>query len=276
MLIPESIGGVEPKELETKWVGNRLHVSPIEEVLKGSYEEQKENFYYTKFMKYPLKGGYRSILDLCRREVDIKFNKEVIKIDPINKQVKFKDNTAQSYDRLISSLPLPEIIAMLDNVPKDIIEAVNNLHWTSGYQISLGFNRPDVAKHLWFYIYDEDIPPARVYSPNLKSSDNVPNGCSSLQAEVFWDCKTEKPNKEVIFNKTIESLKKLCGFKDSDVVLKDIRYEKYSNVSFTHSIYESRAKIRDYLDSLGIQTIGRFGEWDYLWSHQAFMSGMNV
>ena len=159
---------------------------------------------------------------------------------------------------------------MLDNVPKDIIEAVNNLHWTSGYQISLGFNRPDVAKHLWFYIYDEDIPPARVYSPKLKSSDNFPNGCSSLQAEVFWDCKTEKPIKEVIFNKTIESLKKLCGFKDSDVVLKDIRYEKYSNVSFTHSIYESRAKIRDYLDSLGIQTIGRFGEWDYLWSHQAY------
>lgn len=45
---------------------------------------------------------------------------------------------------------------------------------TSGYMVSLGFNRADVAKHLWFYIYDEDIPPSRVYSPSLKSPDNAP------------------------------------------------------------------------------------------------------
>ena len=36
------------------------------------------------------------------------------------------------------------------------------------------------------YIYDEDIPPARVYSPSLKSADNAPAGCSSLQAEIFF------------------------------------------------------------------------------------------
>lgn len=27
---------------------------------------------------------------------------------------------------------------------------------------------------------------------------------------------------------------------------------------------------------LGIETIGRFGKWDYLWSHQAFETGINL
>ena len=37
--------GVEAKQLETKWVGNRLHVSPLPEVLRGAFAEQQENFY---------------------------------------------------------------------------------------------------------------------------------------------------------------------------------------------------------------------------------------
>jgi len=30
------------------------------------------------------------------------------------------------------------------------------------------------------------------------------------------------------------------------------------------------------LDQIGIISAGRFGEWDYLWSNQAFMSGMKA
>ena len=34
--------------------------------------------------------------------------------------------------------------------------------------------------------------------------------------------------------------------------------------------------VRDYLFSLGIETIGRFGKWGYLWSDQSLMSGLKV
>ena len=78
--------GVDPSELETKWVGRRLHVSPLGEVLFGSYKEQAENFYYTKCMKYPKKGGFRSILNKCREGLDIRFNKEVVEINTEQKE----------------------------------------------------------------------------------------------------------------------------------------------------------------------------------------------
>lgn len=268
--------GVEAKQLETKWVGNRLHVSPLPEVLRGAFAEQQENFYYTKFMNYPKKGGFRSIMNECRKGLDIRLNKKAVRIDTAAKQVEFADGTVEKYDNLISSLPLPEIIKMISDVPENVQNAAKQLRWTCGYQVSLGFNRPDVAKYLWFYIYDEDVPPARVYSPNLKSPDNAPDGCSSLQAEIFFANGVKVVDKNIILQKTVEKLKEICQFNDSDVVVKDIRFEPYANIIFTPEIYESRKVVREWLQARGIKTIGRFGEWDYLWSHQAFESGMKV
>lgn len=268
--------GVEAKQLETKWFGNRLHVSPLPEVLRGAFAEQQENFYYTKFMNYPKKGGFRSIMNECRKGLDIRLNKKAVRIDTAAKQVEFADGTVENYDNLISSLPLPEIIKMISDVPENVQNAAKQLRWTCGYQVSLGFNRPDVAKYLWFYIYDEDVPPARVYSPNLKSPDNAPEGCSSLQAEIFFANGTKVVDKNIILQKTVEKLKEICQFNDSDVVVKDIRFEPYANIIFTPEIYESRKVVREWLQAQGIKTIGRFGEWDYLWSHQAFESGMKV
>lgn len=268
--------GVEAKQLETKWVGNRLHVSPLPEVLRGAFAEQQENFYYTKFMNYPKKGGFRSIMNECRKGLDMRLNKKAVRIDTAAKQVEFADGTVENYDNLISSLPLPEIIKMISDVPENVQNAAKQLRWTCGYQVSLGFNRPDVAKYLWFYIYDENVPPARVYSPNLKSPDNAPEGCSSLQAEIFFANGANIPDKDKILQQTVSKLKEICRFADDDVVVKDIRFEPYANIIFTPEIYESRKVVREWLQARGIKTIGRFGEWDYLWSHQAFESGMKV
>lgn len=265
--------GVEARELETKWVGVRMYTPVIEQVLAGSYETQEECFYFAKKMLYPKKGGFRSILNVCREGLDIRFGKKAVKINPQVKQVYFADGTSASYARLISTLPLPEIVRMLPDVPAEVKAAAKALHWTCGYQVSLGFKRSDIAKYLWFYIYDEDIPPARVYSPNLKSPDNVPEGCSSLQAEVFFDCKTPVPPAQEILTKTVEKLQSMGLFKPEDILVQDIRFEPYANVTFVPDIYKNREIILNYLKLLQIESIGRFGKWDYYWTHQAFASG---
>ena len=268
--------GVDPKDLETKWVGKRMHSPNFAEVLKGAFETQEKNFYYTKFMKYPKYGGFRSILDKCCEKIDIQLNKEIIKINTNECTVTFSDGSKKRYERLISSVPLPEIVKIIDNCPEYVKTAASNLMYTSGYMVSLGFNKPDIVKYLWFYIYDEDILSARVYSPSMKSQDNVPKGCSSLQAEVFWANTTKKPNKKIVLDNTINSLVKMGICEEKDIVVKDIRYEKYANVIFDKEIYKNRQVVLDYLAKIGIESIGRFGKWDYLWSHQAFKTGMDV
>ena len=266
--------GMEPTKLETKWVGFRMHSPSLEEVLAGAFEEQKKNFYYTSVMKYPKYGGFRSILNKVKSEIELSLNKKAVLIDTEKQEVFFDDGSCIKYKHLVSTLPLPEIIKMLPNVPENVRKATENLRGTCGYQVSLGFNKPDIAKYLWFYIYDEDIPPARVYSPSLKSPDNAPQGCSSLQAEIFYANGTEIPPAEEVLEKTVSKLKEMGLFNDEDIVVKDIRFEPYANIIFDHNIYSCRKIVLDYLAEKNIKSIGRFGKWDYLWSHQAFESGI--
>jgi protoporphyrinogen oxidase len=108
----------------------------------------------------------------------------------------------------------------------------------------------------------------------MKSSDNAPKGCSSLQAEIYFNkgVKFDNSNLEIL-DQTIKDLIKIGLFKKEDILVKDIRCEKYANVIFDHHIYENRKIVLDYLKDNNIISVGRFGEWDYLWSNQSMLSG---
>lgn len=139
----------------------------------------------------------------------------------------------------------------------------------------MGLKNKKIPSYLWFYIYDEDIPFARVYSPSHESSDNSPEGCSSLQLEVYFENKKEfKISKEELLEKSIKKLVEMKVIKEEDLIVRDIRFEKYVNVIFDFNVYEAKTKIREYLERIGIRTIRRFGEWDYFWSDQSSMSGL--
>jgi len=265
--------GVDAKELETKWVGERMHCPSLKEVLSGAFKKNEKNYYYASSMRYPQKGGFRSFFDDIRKNQDISFNKEAVKIDTKQQKVSFSDGTIEKYDKLISSLPLPEVIKILENVPEKIQNAAKSLRYTSGFMVSIGVRKPNLVKDLWFYVYDKDIPFARVYSPSIKSPDNAPEGCSSFQAEIFFDNNTAKPSSEVILQKTCEGFEQMKLIRLHDIILRDIRFEKYANIIFDKEIYKNRQVVIEYLNENKIITTGRFGKWDYFWSDQAFEDG---
>ncbi|WP_197739569.1 hypothetical protein [Vibrio taketomensis] len=97
----------------------------------------------------------------------------------------FSDGDIQNYATLISTLPLPEIIKLIPNVPEDVKLSAKSLLWTTVDLISIGFNKPNIPPYLWYYIYDEDNLAARAYSPSWKSPNNAPIGKSSLQFEIY-------------------------------------------------------------------------------------------
>lgn len=264
----------EAKDLETKWIGNRLYQPSVEEVVQGAYTEETPITYYAKEMRYPKQGGYKQFLSALAKDQDIRYNQEVISIDPSQKIITTHTKEQYHYERVISSLPLPVVVKMIKNVPEAILNAADKLHCTCGYLISIGLRNKNIPPYLWWYIYDEDILPARVYSPSLKSPDNVPEGCSSLQLEIY--CEKDQYSKEELYNRSVKRFIELGIIKEEDILFTDVRFEPYANVIFDHNIYEARKIVRDYLYGVGIETIGRFGEWDYLWSDQSLLSGMNA
>jgi protoporphyrinogen oxidase len=265
--------GIEPSALSLDWIGNRMRRAEFSEILSGALEQRDINHYYAAEMRYPKVGGYFEFIRNIAEAQKIQFNKKAISINSINKTVLFEDDTQVGYDQLISSLPLPVIVELLVNCPKNILEAGRSLLWTTVDLISIGFDKQEVPPYLWFYIYDEDNVAARAYSPSMKSPNNVPSGKSSLQFEIYnLSSKAPlEPEKLKINIKTKLLEMGICD--EDDILFIHHKHLPFGNVVFDHGMEKRRNLVLDYLDKLNIKTCGRFGEWDYFWSDQSFLSG---
>ncbi len=265
----------EAKDLETMWVGQRVYQPSVEEVIRGSKTADTPVAYYAKEMRYPRRGGgYKQFFKSLAENTDIRYGQKVVSIDPRKREVVTEDGNIYPYDKLYSSIPLPEYSHLLRDIPEDVAVAMGRLRCTSGYHISVALKTKNIPPYLWWYIYDEDILAARVYSPSLKSPANVPDGCSSLQMEVY--CEPGAYTEQQLIDGTVGRIVALGIIKREDILFTRVGFEKYANVIFDHNIYEARDTVRGYLRSQGITPIGRFGEWDYLWSNQSLLSGMNL
>ena len=265
---------VDPELLGTNWIKNRMYVPTLEEILRGAMTTDVPSVHYSGEAHYPKRGGFKAFLSAMVKKCNIIYNKEVIEIDADNKRLYFQDGKKEEYDYLISTIPLTELCNIVKSAPYDIIEEAKKLNYTSAYLVSLGIKGERISPSLWFYIYDEDILPARVNAPDWQSPYNVPKGYSALQAEVYFSrFKTIALSEEEVQKAVILQLADMGIVKEKDIVIRDIRKVKYANIMFTKDICKVRNLIHDYLREIQIDWAGRFGEWDYLWVGQSLMSG---
>jgi len=258
--------------LSLSWIENRMRRADIEEVLFGAMSEQTPNHYYTKEMRYPQKGGYKSFIQPLIDATDIRLRHRCISVDPVNKIIEFDNGSSFRFDRLVSTLPLPQLINITRNVSEDISRSASKLKATSIDLISIGFNKKLIDK-LWFYIYDEDILASRAYSPSVKSPDNAPSGCSSLQFEAYSRDVSSRFDPEILKKNSIMALERMQIARPDDIIVLEHRHVPYGNVIFDLEMEHHRENVLEWCRASGISSCGRFGRWDYLWSHQSFISG---
>lgn len=267
----------EAEDLSVEWVKIRMYQPSIDEVLYGAVSGDTPNTYFAEEMRYPKKGGYRAFFEHIADKMDIRLSHRVVSIDPVEKTVGFENGTTAHYDQLISSLPLPVVIDCLKDVPQEVRDAAGRLFATSVTLVSVGYKKEIEFPSLWFYAYNEEVLFARGYSPSMKSPDNAPQGKSSLQFEIY-----QSPHKKIemsddeIVQSVIQSLSDMDISQKDDIEVIDIRHVPYANVVFYNGMEEDRAIVRDYIKGLGIMSVGRWGRWAYLWSHQSFLSGYNA
>lgn len=263
--------------LGTKWIGQRMRKSDVREVLRGAFQDDETNTYYVKEMRYPKRGGYRAFIEPMIDAVEIRCGHTATKIDVAAKEVHFANGHVAPYANLVSTIPLPKLVALIGDAPPDVTTAANSLFATSVDLISIGFNKPQVSPALWFYIYDPDIAAARAYAPDLKSPENVPPGCSALQFEIYSSSKRPQTmSPDELKANTVQALKTMSLASEDDILFIHHTRLPYANVVFDLGMEERRNLVRQWVASTGIHSAGRFGEWDYLWSNQSMMSGVRA
>jgi protoporphyrinogen oxidase len=258
--------------LSTSWIGNRMRRAELDEIVFGMMTDQTPNTYYTKEMRYPKQGGYKAFIQSLIDAATIRTQMRVTRIDTVRKVVQFNDETEIGYQQLVSTLPLPLLATLASDVPHPVAQAAATLEASSIDLISVGFKR-DIIKDLWFYIYDEDIHASRAYSPSVKSPDNVPPGCSSLQFEAYSRGRNSRWQAQDLIDNTRYALAKMGIAQEADMAFIDHRRLVWGNVIFDQGMEAQRGIVRDYLSACEVKSCGRFGEWDYFWSNQSFLSG---
>ena len=204
----------------------------------------------------------------------IKFNKKIEKINLKKKEIFFNKGKKIKFDRLVSTIPLPEFCKLSKNIPPKILRASKKLRCTAGILVSIGVKKK-INMRTWFYIYDKEFKAARVYSPSKLSKFNCPKNKSSLQAEIFIDNKKNVTNEYLNYlkNNTLENLVRVGVFEKKDLEVVNIKFLKYANVICDKNYSKNRNLIFDYFKRYDVDFVGRFGKWAYLWSDDCFLSG---
>jgi protoporphyrinogen oxidase len=274
LVYTEKYWTVPAEQLGTAWIGQRMRRADLKEVLLGAMAERAPNTYYISRMRYPERGGYRAFIEPLIAAAEIRTQARVVCVDPARRLVSLAGGGDVSYESLVSTLPLSNLVAMMPGVPASIREDAASLFATRVDLISVALRRPQVSPSLWFYIYDRDILAARVYSPSRKSADNVPAGCSSLQWEIYSSVR--RPLAASVAEMTencLAAMERMGLAVRSEVIFTHHKHLPFGNVVFDLGMEARRDRVRNWVEAQGIALAGRFGEWAYLWSNQALMSG---
>jgi protoporphyrinogen oxidase len=266
----------EASNMSVDWLGPRLYRPSIEEVLKGALSPSTPDVHYITEFRYPTTGGFVSFLRPFFDGAEIRLGHRLVGLNPAARTLTFGNGTTMSYDRVVSSVPLPELVPLIAGVPDDVVAAARRLACTTCVVVNVGIDRPDISENHWTYFYDDDFSFSRVSFPHMLSPKNAPDGTGSIQAEVYFSSKYKplETDAAACVPKAIADLKRCGLIRERDRILyQGALHVPYANVIFDLERRSALATVHGFLDDIGVHYCGRYGHWGYQWTDEAFVSG---
>jgi len=279
LMIPyaKKIWTIHPRKMNFEWVWNRVPRLTMEELLEGALHDNLKLFGFNTEFWYPLHGGIEGLpFSFLSKVKNVNLKKKATKVYLSKKCVEFNDNKKVYYEKLISTLPLPEIIKCIDEVPADVRKASQELKNNSVYCVNLGIERERISPYHYIYFYEPDFLFHRISFPMNLSSTTTPRGYSSVTTETSYS-KYKKISKEDIIKKVIEDLiKAKILFPDDKIVVSDVADIQCAYVIYDLDHRKNVKKIHDFLRKHHIFPCGRFGEWEYFNMDHSIASGKRI
>jgi len=263
------------EEMGVDGIAPFVPIPTVEDVRRGATPEGARGLGYNPTFFYPERGGiYSLILAMAQGIKNISLRQRAVEVDTVRRTVSFDTGYTAWYDTLISTMPLPELINIIKDVPDEIREAARRLRYVSVYDINLGVARAGVSPYHWLYFPGPEFPFYRVgfldnFSPNM-----APPGSSALYVEVSHLPDDEQTDHETLASSAIEGLVR-CGIltPDDTVPVSDVVDMKYAYVVFDAHRTKWLPVIMEYLRGRGILSIGRYGAWEYSSMEDAIIEG---
>jgi protoporphyrinogen oxidase len=281
-LIPynRKIWNFPPSGMAADWVADRIPQPPVEDVIKSFLKLETEGYTHQLNFFYPSTGGIQSIIDTLGSGMSgrIRCNASITRIAKKDRWLVHHDGLVDEYDRLVSTIPVMELLDYLEDVPADVMDAARGLKFNSLINVLIGVDSPKMNDFHWVYIPEDDVDFNRLIFLSNYAPGMAPAGKSSVAVELtcqFGDEIWSKPD-DVILKEIIAGLERKGVLKTSEVCYSKVVRSKYAYVIYDLDYNRNIKTVTDFLASIGIEICGRFSEFKYLNMDACIMSAMRM
>ena len=273
----EKLWRIPLNEISLEWVERFIPHPTLEEVIDGALGVNLKGFGYNQEFLYPLRGGIGVLPQAFLAKVGgIHLGKKAQSIDMEKKVIRFQDGSTTNYNTLISSLPLDELLQLIENLPDAIKDFKNSLRYVSVININLGVKRERISDFHWIYYPEPAYPFYRVGFLSNFSPHVAPKGTSSIYVEISY-LPSHPPSIDQVREETISRLID-CGVlrADDEIVAEKTLIIKHAYVIYDLFRHQHLSSLIQFLRSKHIYPIGRYGRWEYATIEEAILQGREV
>ena len=224
---------------------------------------------------YPARGGFGEIfVALARRLPCLELRREIVAIDPGSRRATARDGLTIDYREIVSTLPLPRLLARVVGVPDSLRGDGALLEALPVTLVMLAIEGPLGTTRQRIYVSDDPFPGHKVVLNANSSSWLAARVRHGIQVEVSGPSAARASARSlsdrvidgVVARGLVDDRRRIAATRTITLPL------GYPVPTHRRASIVERAKT--WLRANGIHTLGRFGEWDYINADEALHRGM--
>lgn len=266
--------GVPATEITSRWCQRFVPRPELSDIVAGAVGMNREGMGYNASFIYPAAGGIDSLAEALADAVGrehISMGTRVTRIDLDAREATLEGGETIRFRRLVSTMPLPYLIDQLASPPPEAVaEARGRLRWASTPYFNVGVKGPVNQPDHWVYVPEHEWPMYRVGVFTNAVPAMAPEGCHSLYVEM---ADRETPLEDLA-ERVAEGLVAMDLISSAD----QIEFMWPRDIGCAYVVYDAhyhdaKDTIHQWLSSLDVQSIGRYGEWKYCSMEDAMIDG---
>ncbi len=252
------------------WVDGRIPRPPVEDIIRSAVGIETEGYVHQAVFTYPVRGGIEAMVRAIAEPV-MPFIRTGFAVSSVREEGSgfvISDGTAEvAADRLISTIPLQNLLPCLEDVPPEVEAACAALRYNSLCSVFIGI-RGEVPDFSWVYIPETEIGIFnRISFPSNYSAEVAPPDHASILVEITYNegDDVSRMSDTDIVGHTVRSLE-VAGILRSaaDVVHTGVERQRFAYVVYDLDYLKNIEIVRDFCRERRIALVGRFAQFEYL------------
>jgi protoporphyrinogen oxidase len=271
----EKLWGVHPRTITADWCSRFVPLPNLEQVVAGAVGADAGRMGYNVSFLYPKQGGIETLTRALASRIqggEVHLRSSVESLDLGRREVVVAGQRVP-YRAVVATLPLPELLARISDLPDDIVAHAGRLRCTTLRYLNVATRSLPAADWHWVYVPEKHLPFYRVGIYSNAAASMAPPGAASLYVELA----DRGPVSDATLSDVAQGLATIGAISSpGDIRFADAREIKYAYVVFDEHYRAATTAIFRFLESHAIYSRGRYGGWTYNAMEDCLLAGREV